>query len=188
MPETFSHNLQAAGFLRNLYFTRTAAQLIWAGIVLATAANNPALAAILLILYPLWDVACTLYELKSSANSGTTQYLNAALGTITAIGIGITGFSHPMYAIAVFGAWALVAGLLQLAVGVSRRKQFGGQWAMILSGAQSAAAGVAFVLGGLSGKIHIKDLGGYAVFGGIYFLIGGILLSRKLASAQPAGS
>jgi hypothetical protein len=58
----------------------------------------------------------------------------------------------------------------------------GGQWAMILSGAQSTAAGVAFALGGLSGKFQIKDLGGYAVFGAIYFLAGGILLSRKLAS------
>jgi hypothetical protein len=29
--------------LRNLYFTRTAVQLLWAGIVLATAASNPAL-------------------------------------------------------------------------------------------------------------------------------------------------
>ncbi len=38
--------------LRNLYFTRTAVQLLWAGIVIATAAGNPALAAGLLILYP----------------------------------------------------------------------------------------------------------------------------------------
>jgi uncharacterized membrane protein HdeD (DUF308 family) len=187
MSETFSHHLQAAGFLRNLYFIRTVVQLMWAGIVLVTAANHPALAAILLILYPLWDVACTLSELKSASNSsGATQYLNAALGTITAIGAGITAFSHPTYAVAIFGAWALAAGLLQLQVGVSRRRRFGGQWAMILSGAQSAAAGVAFVLGGLSGKVHIKDLGGYAVFGGIYFLIGGILLSRRVSSAQPA--
>lgn len=185
MPGTVSNTLQARN-LRNLYFTRTAVQLIWAGTVLITAANNPGFAAILLILSPLWDVACTFYELKSTSNSGTTQYLNAALGTATAIGIGVTAFSHPMYAVAVFGAWALAAGLLQLAVGVSRRKQFGGQWAMILSGAQSAAAGVAFVLGGLSGKIHIMGLGRYAVFGGFYFLIGGILLSRKVASAPPA--
>jgi pimeloyl-ACP methyl ester carboxylesterase len=186
MPESFSNNLQTARNLRNLYFARTAVQLIWAGTVLVTAANKPGIAAILLILYPLWDVACTLYELRSGSNSGTTPYLNAALGTITAIAIGITVFSHPMYAVAAFGAWALAAGLLQLAAGVSRRKKFSGQWAMILSGAQSTAAGVAFVAGGLSGKVHIADLGGYAIFGGIYFLIGGILLSRKLASVQAA--
>jgi hypothetical protein len=57
---------------------------------------------------------------------------------------------------------------------------------MILSGAQSTAAGVVFALGGLSGKFHIKDLGGYAIFGAIYFLVAGILLNRKLASFRTA--
>ena len=52
---------------------------------------------------------------------------------------------------------------------------------MILSGAQSMAAGITFVRGGLSGKFHMKDIGGYAVFGAIYFLVGGILLNRKLS-------
>ena len=46
------------------------------------------------------------------------------------------------------------------------------------------AAGVAFGLGGLQGKFHTKDLGGYAIFGAFYFLIGGILLNRKLPQAR----
>ncbi|MEV4116382.1 hypothetical protein [Nonomuraea sp. NPDC049695] len=33
----------------------------------------------------------------------------------------------------VWGAWAVVAGLVQLIVGVTRRKM-GGQWPMIISG------------------------------------------------------
>jgi uncharacterized membrane protein HdeD (DUF308 family) len=167
--------------LRNLYFTRTGVQILWAITVIATAVTNPTLGATLLIVYPLWDVACTIYDLKTSAgsNSATTQYVNAAAGVLTAIGIGLTVYAHPQYAVAIFGVWAGAAGLLQLAVGILRRKRLGGQWAMILSGAQSLAAGVAFTLGGLSGKTHIKDLGGYAVFGAVYFLIGGILLSRK---------
>src|SRR5882762_11042620 len=144
--------------LRNLYFTRTVVQLLWAGIVIATAATNPALAAGLLILYPLWDVACTVYDLRSSTRSSsgppTAQYVNAALGTLAAIGISLTAFKSPQQAVVIFGAWAFVAGLAQLAVGISRRKQMGGQWAMILSGLQSAAAGVAFILGGLHDKTH----------------------------------
>jgi uncharacterized membrane protein HdeD (DUF308 family) len=173
--------------LRNLYWTRTIVQLIWAVAVLTVGAERPDLAASLLVLYPLWDVACTLYDLKTSAGSSpaTTQYVNAAVGTITAVGISLTAYSHPQYAVAIFGGWAFAAGLLQLVVGVLRRRELGGQWAMILSGAQSLAAGVFFALGGFSGKVHIKDLGGYAVFGAIYFLIGGILLSRKY-SAQTA--
>jgi uncharacterized membrane protein HdeD (DUF308 family) len=167
--------------LRNLYFTRTVVQFLWAVAVLATAAKDPAAAATLLILYPLWDVACTLYDLRSStgSNSVTTQYVNCAVGLITAIGIGLTAYSNPAYAVAIFGGWALLAGLLQLAVGILRRQHLGGQWAMILSGVQSTAAGAAFIFGGLSGKFHIKDLGRYAIFGAIYFLVGGILLGRK---------
>jgi hypothetical protein len=167
--------------LRNLYFTRTVVQFLWAAAVIVMAAKNPAVAATLLILYPLWDVACTLYDLKNSAgsNSVTTQYFNAVAGTIAAIGIGLTGYTHPSYAVAIFGGWAFLAGLLQLAIGILRRKRLGGQWAMILSGAQSTAAGLAFIFGGLSGKFQIKDLGGYAIFGAVYFLVGGILLSRS---------
>jgi uncharacterized membrane protein HdeD (DUF308 family) len=87
-----------------------------------------------------------------------------------------------MYSVAVFGVWAFGAGLLQLVLGLIRRKQLGGgQWAMILSGAQSMIAGVAYFLGGLYDKRHIKDVGGYAIFGALYFLIGGILLTRSLS-------
>jgi hypothetical protein len=176
---------ESARSLRDLYFVRTVFQLIWAAGVLATAPTQPRFAAIFLILYPLWDVACTLYDLRSSNPTGsarTSQVINALLGTATALGIALTVFSQPVYSIAIFGAWALAAGLLQLVAGLIRRKQLGGQWAMILSGAQSAVAGVAFVFGGLSGKFHTKDIGGYAIFGAVYFLIGGFLLSRKLAT------
>ena len=102
----------------------------------------------LLILYPLWDVACTVYDLNTSSKSGntrTSQMINAALGVLAAIGTGFTVFHEPRYAVAVFGGWAFAAGVLQLVAGLIRRKQLGGQWAMILSGAQSAAAGIAFL-------------------------------------------
>ena len=190
MSNTAPIELLQAHLLRNLYFTRTAVQLLWACIVIATAASDPALAAGLLILYPLWDVACTVYDLRSSTQSGspTAQYLNLALGSLATIGIALTAFKSPQQAVVIFGAWAFAAGLAQLAVGISRRKQLGGQWAMILSGLQSAAAGVVFILGGLHDKTHIKDLGGYAIFGGVYFLIAGFLMQRKLSENSRAGA
>jgi hypothetical protein len=174
---------ESARSLRNLYFVRTVFQLLWAGAVFSTALTQPRFAAALLIVYPLWDVACTIYDLRTARPAGsarTAQAINALMGSATALGMALTVFRQPAYSIAIFGAWALGAGLLQLVAGLIRRKQFGGQWAMILSGAQSSAAGIAFVLGGLSGKLHTKDIGGYAIFGAIYFLIGGILLDRKL--------
>ena len=181
---------QPATALRNLYFVRTAFQITWAASVATTVRTQPHAAAALLVLYPLWDVACTVYDLKTSSLDGSTrtsQTINALLGVAAALGIGLTVFHQSMYAIAVFGAWALGAGLLQLVAGLLRRKQeLGGQWAMILSGAQSTIAGVAYLVGGLLSKRHIKDVAGYATFGAIYFLISGILLSRKVAKL-PAG-
>ena len=191
MSDAMSTDPLQAQSLRTLYFTRTVVQLLWAGVVLAEAVSQPALAAGLLILYPLWDVACTVYDLRASRRSlagpPTAQYVNAALGTLAAIGIAVTVFKSPQQAVVIFGVWALAAGLAQLAVGLARRKQMGGQWAMILSGLQSTAAGVAFILGGLHGKTHIKDLGGYAILGGLYFLVAGFLLQRKLSRSARAG-
>ena len=171
--------------LRNLYFVRTAFQTVWAASVITTTIQQPQIAAVLFLLYPLWDVACTVYDLNTSSKSGsaqTSQIINALLGVSAALGIGLTVFHQPIYSVAVFGVWAYGAGLLQLVLGLVRRKQLGGgQWAMILSGAQSMIAGVAYFLGGLWDKRHIKDVGGYAIFGAVYFLIGGILLTRKLS-------
>src|ERR1700744_2228025 len=117
MTSTAANDQLQAHSLRNLYFPRTAVQLLWAGIVIATAAGNPALAAGLLILYPLWDVACTVYDLRSSARSGppAAQYVNAALGSLAAIAVAITAFKSPQQAVVIFGVWALTAGLAQLA-------------------------------------------------------------------------
>jgi uncharacterized membrane protein HdeD (DUF308 family) len=177
--------------LRNLYFARTVVQLLWAAIVLMNAITHPELAAGLLIFYPLWDVACTVYDLRASTRSisgpPTAQYVNAVLGVLAAIGISLTVFKSPQQAVVTFGVWACAAGLAQLAVGISRRKGLGGQWAMILSGIQSTAAGVAFILGGLHGTRHIKDLGGYAILGGVYFLVAGCLLHRKLSQISKSG-
>src|ERR1700755_412708 len=103
--------------LRNLYFVRTVFQVIWATGVLATAVQQPQLAAVLFVLYPLWDVACTVYDLKTSAQSGnarTSQIITAFLGAAAAIGIGLTVAHQPAVSVAIFGAWALGAGLLQL--------------------------------------------------------------------------
>ena len=185
-----NHATPSARPLRNLYFVRALFQVLWAAALLSTVLTQTHIASILLIAYPLWDVACTLYDLMASRPVGsarTSQIVNALLGFASALGIAFTVFSEPAYSIAIFGAWAFAAGLLQLIAGLIRRKQLGGQWAMILSGAQSTAAGIAFVLGGLGGKLHAKDMGGYALFGALYFLIGGILLSRKLSQlvAQP---
>ena len=65
---------ESARSLRNLYFVRTVFQVIWAAAVLSTASTQPPhVASILLIAYPLWDVACTLYDLIASRPTGSAR-------------------------------------------------------------------------------------------------------------------
>src|SRR4051794_18971865 len=95
-------SINRARSLRTLYFTRTGFQILWAVAVAATAAANPGVAAVLVILYPLWDVACTIYDLNTSALEGSariSQTINAVLGVGAAIGIALTAFDQPVYAI-----------------------------------------------------------------------------------------
>ncbi|ADW68183.1 hypothetical protein [Granulicella tundricola] len=181
-PSTANH------FLRNLYLSRTVVQIVWAATVLATASTSPNLAVALVVLYPLWDVVCTIRDIRSNPQPESRSLLltNAILGTATAIAVGILGSVQVRYAVALFGLWALLAGLLQLGVGIARRRSAKGQWAMILSGAQSTLAGTAFLIRGLQEKIHVKDLGGYAIFGAVYFLIAALLLSRKGSTPDTA--
>ncbi|WP_213804574.1 hypothetical protein [Granulicella sp. dw_53] len=177
-----SHSTRSSEhFLRNLYFTRTVVQIAWAGTVLATAPASPRLGVLLVLLYPVWDVVCTVRDLRLNPQPASRglQLANAFLGSAAAIAVGVFGAMQLRYAVAAFGLWALLAGLLQLGVGLARRRSLKGQWAMILSGAQSALAGAVFLVNGLQEKMHIKDLGGYAIFGGVYFLIAGLLLNRK---------
>ena len=172
--ETIS--LDSTRSLRNLYFVRTAFQVVWAA-GHHHRDEQPQVAAVLFLLYPLWDVACTVYDLntfRSRGSSRTSQIINAVLGVAAAIGIGLT----------VFQASNLCGRNLWL-MGVRRRcpptrrrphspQRVGGRpMGMILSGAQSIPCRRSYFLGGLNEKRHIKDVGGYAVFGALYFLIGG---------------
>ncbi len=89
--------------------------------------------------------------------------------------------------IQVFGVWAVLSGLLQLGTAVRRWKEFGAQWAMILSGAQSALAGGFFIVKAYEpAPDAIVKVAGYAAVGAIYFLASATWLSvnktrRKVA-------
>jgi len=67
--------------------------------------------------------------------------------------------------IKVFGIWAIFSGLLQLSASLRRWKSSNGQWAMILSGAQSALAGI-FMFRQASSDMHLNvtTVAPYAAF------------------------
>jgi uncharacterized membrane protein HdeD (DUF308 family) len=165
--------------LRRLYFVRFAFALVWAGLILLTASTLNPVSGTLLVLYPVFDLAAAVVDARSARNTRPVKglYVNVAISLVAAAGLAVAGSSGIPDVLRVWGAWALVAGLVQLVVGVSRR-ELGGQWPMIISGAISAVAGTSFIL--MSGQqgAGLSTLAGYATLGGVFFLVSALRLGR----------
>ncbi|MBN6040136.1 hypothetical protein [Amycolatopsis sp. 195334CR] len=165
--------------LRRLYFARFGFAIVWAGLLLTTASQLGPVSIALLVLYPLFDVAAAVVDVRSS-RATTGLYVNIALSGLAAAGLAVASASGIPAVLRVWGIWAVVAGLTQLAVGLSRRK-LGGQWAMILSGGISTIAGTSFFLQAAQPGASLVNLAGYATLGGVFFLVSAIRLGRVTA-------
>lgn len=168
-----------ASTLRRLYFVRFAFAIVWALAMFTTASTLGPLAVTLLVLYPLFDVAAAVTDARASRSTGSPAllYVNIAVSLITAVGVAIACASGIPAVLRVWGAWAVVAGLVQLIVGVTRRTM-GGQWPMIISGGISVLAGVSFIVGAAAPDATLTNAAGYAIPGGIFFLISAVRLGR----------
>jgi uncharacterized membrane protein HdeD (DUF308 family) len=162
--------------LRRLYFVRFGFALVWAALMFTAAKDIGPLSATLLVIYPLFDVAAAIVDVRSSRKTGL--YVNIAISSLAAIGLAFAAASGIPAALRVWGAWAVVAGLIQLVVGLSRRRM-GGQWPMILSGGISVLAGSSFILGAGKDGATLNNLAGYALLGGIFFLVSALRLGRR---------
>ena len=179
---TVLSTVETAKSLRTLYFLRTAFSVIWVILLSVFIKTNSSVTNILLIIYPAWDVFATYLDMKASPLqlSKTPQYVNAAIGTLTTIGVALALQNSVPAAIRVFGAWAIITGIIQLVLGIRRRKDLGGQWPMIISGGQSILAGSVFIAMANSPTVGIKNLAGYSAFGAFYFLIAAFRLSKTI--------
>lgn len=171
---------QGNTWLKPYYFVRAAFSIAWVAAALALGRSSPTAAAVLLLAYPAWDAAANWVD--ASRNGGlkrnVTQMLNLIVSGLTAGAVAIALGSGMHAVLGVFGVWAMLAGLFQLATGVRRWKTHGAQWAMILSGAQSALAGTFFLKQAASALAPgIADLAPYAGFGAFYFLVSAIWLT-----------
>ena len=168
-----------ASALRRLYFVRFAFAVVWAVLLFTTKTDLGPLATILVVLYPLFDVGAAVVDARSSGAAGPARglYVNIAISLLAAVGLAIASASGLPAVLRVWGAWAIVAGLIQLIVAVSRRKM-GGQWPMILSGGLSVLAGGWFIASASASNPELTTVGGYAVLGGIFFLVSAIRLGR----------
>ncbi|MDR5781420.1 DUF308 domain-containing protein [Caballeronia sp. LZ065] len=170
----------AEQWLKHYYFTRAAVSVIWVGLAFAVGMHSTLGAAILLVLYPAWDALANYLDLSRSGGKtdNRTQALNVAISSATAAAVVLALKTDPAWVLGVFGVWAILSGLLQLATALRRWKQSGAQWAMILSGAQSALAGGLFLtLAPTPLLAAISRIAGYAGVGAAYFLISAVWLS-----------
>ncbi|MBE1162881.1 DUF308 domain-containing protein [Dyella acidiphila] len=171
--------------LRNFYFLRAGAAFVWAALAILAGPVSALIAGTLLVVYPAWDAAANVIDARRSgglqANPG--QKFNALTSMIVAICMALAfALRGNAGAVLVFGIWALLAGLFQLAVGVGRRK-LGGQAFMMLSGAQSALAGIFFVKQSFGVAPGVAQLAPYAAFGCLYFLLSALWLTFRKSRA-----
>lgn len=184
-----SNAFETARSLRKLYFIRAAFSIVWVILIALFAKTAANISGILLIIYPAWDVVGTFMDINANrgGSSKTPQYVNAVISTITAVAVGIALQKGVPETLIVFGVWAIGTGLIQLVLGIRRRKFLGGQWPMIISGAQSAIAGTSFILLAHDPTKGITSLAGYAAFGAFYYLLAAFRLSKtinQVASVQ----
>ena len=179
---TLSPAFETADALKRYYFLRAGVAAAWVAAAFTIGAANPVVAAILLVLYPAWDAFANARDAQANGGfkANASQTLNLVVSGVTSLAV-LLALRAGMHAVlAVFGAWAVLAGLLQLATGVRRWRAYGAQWAMILSGAQSALAGAFFVKQATGPATpSITTIAPYAAFGAIYFLVAAIGLAVK---------
>ncbi|MFS8204833.1 hypothetical protein ACLVWQ_39945 [Streptomyces sp. CWNU-52B] len=171
--------------LRKLYFVRFAFAAVWAGLLFATADTLGPVSATLLVIYPLFDVAAAVVDVRAArANGGTAPALivNIVISSLAVIGLAVAATSGIPAVLRVWGAWAVVSGIVQLVAGALRRK-LGGQWPMIISGAISTFAGTSFVMAAGSDDPTLGSLAGYAFLGGLFFLVSALRLNRARRGA-----
>lgn len=178
---TTSEKHRAASPLRTLYLARFGFAIVWAVLLVVTGGAAPT--AVLLVIYPLVDLAAAVIDRRSSHPTGapaTLLVVNMALSLLAAVGLLVAVGSGTSTVLIVWGLWAITAGAVQLIVGL-RRRALGGQWPMIVSGGLSVVAGTSFIAWS-GGSGSVSSLAGYAVLGGIFFLVSAL---RLRASTTP---
>jgi uncharacterized membrane protein HdeD (DUF308 family) len=168
--------------LRRLHLVRAAFAAVWAVLLVVAVSSTPAIGpvtAALLVIYPLVDVGAAVEDARRSRGSRSVAGLSvtAAISALAAVGLAVAAGSGVPAVLQVWGVWAVVAGLAQLSVAL-RRRGLGGRWAMIASGGLSVLAGTWFFLQAGAAGASLGALAGYALLGGVFFLVSALRLRR----------
>jgi hypothetical protein len=184
-----STNATQERWLKQYYFLRALVSAAWVASAFTAGHQSPAAAAGLLVAYPAWDAVANGLDASRTGGlaANPTQRLNVWVSGATSLAV-LAALQVSMNAVlAVFGAWAIGAGLLQLGTAVRRWKTHGAQWAMALSGAQSALAGGFFIFQATTPmQPSIANVAGYAAVGAAYFLVSAVWLAVSPLRRKPA--
>jgi uncharacterized membrane protein HdeD (DUF308 family) len=175
------------------FLIRGLVAIAWAAVFVAVSdslTTGVSLAAgILVVIYPLIDVAGSLIDARSQRNSARRLLLaGAALSAVAAAALAVAATGSVADVLAVFGVWAIISGAAQVVVALRRRAQLGGQWLMLLAGVGSVGFGSAYVMASAGADPQLSMLAIYAAGGGIDFVVQAWLLARRrrrLAQAEP---
>jgi len=178
--EMASDESERAQWLKQYYFLRAAFSVAWVIAAFTVAPSSAAIAATLLVAYPAWDAAANYLDALCSGglNQNRTQALNVLVSVATTVAVVVALQVSMNWVLGIFGMWAILAGLLQLGTAVRRWRSYGAQWAMVLSGGQSALAGGFFIFQATMPAIpSIANVAGYAAVGALYFLVSAVWLT-----------
>lgn len=182
---------EADHWLRTYYLVRGLVSLVWVAAIVILGLRLPFLAGALLLIYPAWDGLANVIDARHNGGlrRNPTQAFNAAVSCMATVAVAVGLAMSMSVVLGIFGVWASLSGLLQLATAVRRWKTVGAQWAMVLSGAQSAIVGVMF-LWKAAGAVTPSpvDIAPYAAFGAFYFLVSALGLTVRAARRRRSGS
>ena len=180
--------VEQENWLKRYYYVRAAFSALWLIAAITIGKSSAAASAVLLIGYPAWDALANFIDGKRSGGlaRNRTQLFNVLVSLAVALAIAVSLYDMHRV-LGVFGAWAILSGLLQLGTALRRWKSHGAQWAMVLSGAQSALAGAFFISQAqMPAEPSIATVAGYAGFGAFYFLVSALSLSFAARRRQRA--
>ncbi len=143
--ETSRPNLD---WLKRYYIVRALFSALWVVLALALGKAHPALGLGLIIAYPAWDSLANYVDAQRSGGlrSNPTQIVSVLVSAIVTLAVAGAATRSFHAVIAVVGVWATLAGILRLSTAARRAGgSASAQWPMILSGAQSALAGLFFI-------------------------------------------
>jgi uncharacterized membrane protein HdeD (DUF308 family) len=161
---------------RRIALLRAAVALVWAAAVAIAAADTgtdlSAGLALLVAAYPVIDVVASVAEAAQGGEAAHRLRINAALSGLAVAGLAVAGLgSDAGSVLAVFGAWAVVSGLIQLFNAIQRRRHGSRELPMLISGGLSAIAGATIIASSSADDPSLSRVAGYAALGAVLFLV-----------------